>query len=218
MKPTLISVAVLLSIITFPAALTAQNSWLVELRGGRTVAGIIQSDLNSSGGWNLGIGVGHDLPGGVQIYAHGAYHRFSYAANVAPIVSIRPMDLSDPTVAEVGATTSGPASSMAEGSLELRVISPHSVVAPFLSIQSGVYVLNLRDIVIEGVAPQRSYFVGYQYSTISQTLVKGFASLGLGTEVSVGDHVTLGVSANYARTFDGDFVFVPIVSTVGFRF
>ncbi len=216
MKPTLISVAVLFSIITFPAALTAQNSWLVELRGGRTVAGIIQSDLNSSGGWNLGIGIGHDLPGGVQIYAHGAYHRFSYAANVTPIGSIRPMDLSDPTAA--GGMTSDENSSMAEGSLELRVISPHSVVAPFLSIQSGVYVLNLRDVVIQGVAPQRSYFVGYQYSTISSTLVKGFASLGLGTEVSVGDHVALGVSANYARTFDGDFVFVPIVSTVGFRF
>lgn len=217
MKPALLIVAVCFAIISLPIATFAQSQWHIELRGGRTVAGIVQSDLNSKGGWNIGLGVGHDLPGGVQLYAHGAYHRLESSPNVITIVSgIRPAprDLSDPSVGT--AFLNDPFSSLYEGSIELRVISPGTVVAPFLSIQSGVYILKPADIVTEGVMPVESYAGGYVVA--NRTLVKGFASLGLGTQVALGDRVALGLSANYARTFDGDFVLLPIVSTIGFRF
>ncbi len=88
-------------------------------------------------------------------------------------------------------------------------------MAPFLSIESGVYILDFGDVPIAWVRPQPGWYGGYWLA--DQTVVKGFAALGMGTEVLIGDRVALGVRANYARTFDGDFVFLPIVSTIGLR-
>lgn len=206
----------------FSATAFPQDRWHVEIQGGRTIAGLIQTSLNSNGGWNVGAGVGYDLTEGVQLMAHGTYHSFGFAPNNLPLAGpIVAPDVYIGTIPGYPLTITGERSKLYEGALEFRVISTRSVIEPYLSIQSGLYLLEIGRVEIAGSAaiarPADQTSLGV-YEGTGESVVRGFASMGMGLNIPFGDRVSIAIQGSYARTFQGDYVFVPISSIVALRF
>ncbi len=185
----------------------AQGRFSLEVHGGITT--LLGSTLlnNWNTGWNTGVGVGYKLVSRVQLVVSGSYHRLPFRGDLRGFYYRIP----DPS------RITGNNSEIFETSIALRALSPGKYFQPFLSLQSGIYVMKVGRIFVFPNVITRVPPVPLQpLAGTGVTVARGFASIGLGLNVPVNENVAIRIESSYARTHDGGNAFIPIVSSVSF--
>ena len=186
----------------------AQGRFSLEVSGGSTFilqGGTLLSNWNT--GWSMGVGVGYELVSRVQLVITGSYHRLPFRGGLRGIIF--------PAFTDPNSQVIGNSSEIFETSIALRALSSGKYLQPFVSFQSGIYVMKIGQIFVfrNDLFPP---VWGQPLSGTGVTVARGFASIGLGLNVPANENVAIRIECIYSRTHDGGNVFIPIVSSVSF--
>ncbi len=203
-------VGALLGGLALPSILCAQTDVRFEGSGGPSfntpTTGVFR---NWGNGWTLGGGFSHPLNEAVELTLNIAYSSYPYRGGYVEFLI--------PAVLGFRWRVAGDPSDVLEASIGVRAGTSNSFVNPFLSLNAGLYRLNVGEITISNwmdSSPQDVTRTVYRGSGTSTST--GFVALGVGFKIPLHSSIQLAVEGRITQTINAKESFIPIRASVQF--
>ncbi len=189
----------------------SQTNLQFEILGGKYYNFLDQGILNN---WGDGLAVGGGL--GYRILPHSdlilnfTYSHYPYAGNNVFLVV--------PAVVGYEYNVSGEPSNVYEASIGIKFNSNIKFINPFISINTGLYIINAGNIIISDWMDSNPHNVShYKYygSGISSTNM--FAGIGIGFMVPVYSNFGIGIEGGFNVLFNSKGSLQPLMASVQYE-
>lgn len=197
-------------ILTLSQLIYAQNYLRFQVGGGASLNNLTTGILSNWGdGWTLGGGLSHSIGSQIDLAMNVSYSRYPYHGDN--------LQLAFPAIAGLYWSASGRPSNVIEASISARFSSSLFFIKPFLSLTTGLYRINIGEIIVStwfDKSPQNVSRSTYNGSGVSTTKV--FGALGAGFSIPLDSNIRFIIEGRYAQTFDSQEVFFPLLTAVQF--
>lgn len=204
------SICTVVFILALSQLMYAQNYSRVQIGGGTSFNHLTTGILSNWGdGWTIGGGLSHSLNPQIDLTMNVSYSSYPYHGGNLQLIA--------PQVAGYRMNVSGMPTSIIEASVSARFSSSPLFIKPFLSLTTGLYRINIGEIILSywlEKSPQNVSYHTYNGSGKSTTNV--FAALGAGISIQLTSKLRLIIEGRYSQTFDSKEVFLPLLTAVQF--
>ena len=186
----------------------AQNVLRLEILGGASLNSLSTGVFSNWGnGWTIGAGCAYRVNKALDLVADVIYHRYPYRGGNVHFVF--------PAIAGLRWSVSGQSSNVTEGSIAARVSTSNFLINPFLSVRTGLYLMDIGDVIVSkwfDSNPQNVSHSTYQGTGVSTT--KGFAAIGFGFSIPLDSSIRVIFEGRLTATFDAKESFLPMQATI----
>ncbi|HXG37194.1 MAG TPA: hypothetical protein VNL36_00340 [Bacteroidota bacterium] len=204
------SAVAVIAILTLSHALYSQNNFRLQAVGGVSFNALTTGVFsNWRDGWTFGGGASYPISPSIELGLNIAYSHHAYRGDNLQLVF--------PAVAGFQWSVAGQPSNVIEASITARASTEASFINPFLSLTTGLYRLNIGEIIIStwfDSNPQNVSRSTYNGSGVSST--KGFAALGLGFSIPLDSSIRIALEGRFTQTFNSQESFIPLLTRIQF--
>ena len=157
----------------------------------------------------IGGSLSHSLNSQIDIAMNVSYSHYPYRGGNLQLIA--------PQVVGYRMSVSGTPTSIIEASVSARFTSSRPFIKPFLSLTTGLYQINIGEIIISSWHEKSPQNVSYSiYNGSGKSITKVFAALGAGISIPLNSNIRLTVEGRYSQTFDSKEIFLPLLTEVQF--
>lgn len=190
----------------------SQTNLQFEIFGGKYYNFLDQGILNNWGdGWAVGGGLGYRILPHSDLIFNLTYSHYPFTGN--NVFLITSLD-----VVGSGYNVSGEPSNVYEASIGIKFNSNIKFINPFISINTGLYIINAGNIIISnwlGPNPHNVSHYKYYDSGISSTNM--FAGIGIGFMVPVYSNFGIGIEGGFNVLFNSKGSFQPLMASIQYE-
>lgn len=203
------NIFLLTSIILFYSCNSfSQSNFKLEILGGKYYNLAGQGILNNWGdGWAVGGGLGYRILPHSDLILKVTYSHYPYTGNNVFIAV--------PQVVGLEYSVSGEPSNVYETSIGIKFNSDINFINPYLSINTGLYIINSGNIIVSewlGTNPNNVSHSKYYDSGISSTNM--FAGIGIGIMVPIYSNFDIGIEGRFNVIFNAKGSFLPVMASI----
>ncbi len=204
------SIFTVVFILALSQLMYAQSFWRVQICGGISSNYLSTGILSNWGdGWVIGGSLSHSLNSQIDLAMNVSYSHYPYRGGNLPFGVVPAVYLGYYN------SISGKPTSAIETSVSARFSSSRPFIKPFLSLTTGLYRINIGEIIISSWHERSPQNVSYSiYNGSGKSITKVFAALGAGISIAVNSYLGLVIEGRYVQFWDPMEIFLPLLAGV----
>ncbi len=186
----------------------SQTNLQFEISGGKYYNFLDQGILNNWGdGWAVGGGLGYRILPHSDLIFNLTYSHYPFTGNN--------IFLTFPAVVGFEYNVSGEPSNVYEASIGIKFNSNIKYINPFISLNTGLYIINAGNIIISNwIGPNPHNVSHYKYFDSGNSSTNLFAGIGIGFMVPVYSNLSIGFEARFNVLFNSNGSFQPLMASI----